>query len=241
MWQQALGAVGSSLLSGLTGKLFGSGGTSVAKQVTAQKQIMNWQHHLATEFDSAAIQRRVKDAEAAGVSPIAALGMTPGSGPSYSTGSTDFQAANGDNSMGQNIGRSIAAAADPMTRLNMRLLNSQIDGQDLDNQYKAAQIARMTAQVGPSLPGVTDDGNVDGPSKDWAKYSLSDGSQFLGPSGDLLQMIENSPAHGAAVVGRDVLHRIGKLGSSIGRFARSVHDYSERRRARAWRESPYGR
>lgn len=147
-------ALAGGLAEGLVNKVFG-GGTSVVKQQVAQEQLLNYQKRLQEDYDSKMIQRRVADAKAAGVSPMAALGMQPGSGFVGSTGSFDYQAANGDSGIGANVGRAIAAAADPMTRLNMRLMNAQIEGQELDNQYKASQIARVRGQLGPAMPGVT--------------------------------------------------------------------------------------
>lgn len=235
MWD-VIGAIGGSLLS----KALGGGGTSANKQYGIWQQQARYSNMLAEQYDSKAIQRRVADAKAAGVSPIAALGMTPGNGVSMSTGGIDYQSANGDNSMGQNIGRAIAANADPMVRLNQRLLSSQIDGQDLDNEYKRSQIARMKGQVGPPMPGIVTDGSdADGANEDWKKYKLSDGSDFLGPSGALAQMMENAPLHGGAVALRDVLHRLKNIGSSFSRWRHNSQTYNARKRFGRYPGSDY--
>lgn len=202
----ALGAAGD-IASGLIGKAFG-GGTSVAKQSALQTELMAYQNKYAKDFDSGVVQRRVADAKLAGVSPMAALGMTPSGGSSVVGGNFDFQSANGDTSMGQNVGRAMAAAADPMQRLQMRLLNSQIEGQDIDNEYKRSQLSRNTAQIGPAMPGITTDPT---PGSAYQKFTLQDGRSFTGPGAELGQMMENSPAHGAAVYLRDVIHGLKNI------------------------------
>ena len=206
VWQQIAGAVGSSLLSGLTGKLFGGGGDSMTKQVWAQDSLMRRQLKYNEEYDSRAIQRRIADAKLAGVSPMAALGMSPSGGSAIVGGSVQPRLGD-DDGFGQNVGRAIAAAADPMTRINLRLANAQVEGQELDNEYKRSQIARMNGQLGPSMPVVNDPG-----SPDFKTFQLRDGSSFVGPGPELGQMMENSPVHGAAVVMREVLSKLRQIG-----------------------------
>lgn len=206
VWAQVASAVAPALID----KVFG-GGTSAAKQSSLQTEVFAHNLEAQKRYESDAIQRRVADAKLAGVSPMAALGMTPSGGGAAVGGNFDYQAMGDDNSLGQNVGRAISAAADPMVRLNQRLLASQIDGQELDNDYKRSQLARQTGQIGPSMPGIIDNGT--GP--EYKNYRLQDGRAFTAPHGELLDLMENSPMHGAAVVVREVLHKLGRIGKSF--------------------------
>lgn len=223
-------ALGSAIDAGI-GKLFGGGGTSANKQLAMNQKLMDYQLYQSEQFDSRAIQRRVADAKAAGVSPMAALGMTPGSNFVGSTPSIDYQAVRGqDSGMGQDVSRSMMAAADPMTRLNHRLMNAQIEGQELDNAYKASQIARLTSQVGPSMPGIVNDGKTD-----MMDFHLDDGGRFRGPGPELGQMMENAPLHGAAATMRDFIHRIKKIFGSYSDYERKAQRYQDSPNIRSFR------
>ena len=213
-------AVIGQVAGGLAGKLFG-GGTSVAKQVGAQGQIMRLQDKLAREFDATAIQRRVADAKLAGVSPMAGLGMTPSGGsPAYVGGNIDYQSVNGDDrGLGQNVGRAIAAAADPMTRLNMRLLNSQIDGQDLDNEYKRSMIMHMgPSQMGPSMPGVSSGASDDGQATPMYSTVMTPSGPRRMVSPEYGQVLENDISEFLRYIPRDFKDRADRFATSFKKW-----------------------
>lgn len=117
-------------------------------------------------FQDDSVQRRVADARAAGIHPLAALGFQAPSfippQPSqdyYTQGETDplFQ-------MGQDIGRAItaaqtqderaktAAAMSPYDVAILRRTELENRGLELDLLYKMSRLVRMREGVGPSFP-----------------------------------------------------------------------------------------
>lgn len=136
-------SAGASLLGGLLGSR--SSNDAAADNYAAQK-----------EFAQNGIRWKVEDAKAAGIHPLAALGMQPISfSPSYA----------GDNSMGSSlaqagsdISRAIEAKTTRMERLQERLLEAQIQGQEIENAARASRTARLTdpTQMPPPLPGAVD-------------------------------------------------------------------------------------
>lgn len=127
-----------------------------AKHAQAQQQ-------LQLDFAKSGVQWRVADAQAAGIHPLAALGMQ---GPSFSpvtlgdaaTPSTNFAG------MGQDIARSIQATRDQSDR-DRAFVNStrdlELQGKRLDNAFKATALASAVKrtsgdQVGPPLPTGSD-------------------------------------------------------------------------------------
>lgn len=217
----AIASIGSSLLGG-----FGGGGTSANKQFNIWRQQARYSNELQKEYDSEAIQRRVKDAKLAGVSPMAALGMTPSGGSASIGGGIDYTATGDDNSIGQNVGRAVAAAADPMTRLNMRLINSQIDGQDLDNEYKRSQIARMRGQIGPAMPGISSGAADDGQSTPMYTTVMTPSGPRRMVSPDYGQVLENDLTEYLRYIPRDFVNRssrfFGETGRLISKYARNA-------------------
>lgn len=93
-----------------------------------------------------AIQRRVADAKAAGIHPLYALGANVSS-PSVTVGS-DF------GSMGQDIGRAVAATRTADDRLKSLTLTNM----ELRNKLLEGQISKINqSQLGPSVPLSTQD------------------------------------------------------------------------------------
>lgn len=96
--------------------------------------------------DDSFIQRRVKDAKKAGVSPLFALGAGSYSPSSVSVGS-------GFSGMGQNIGRAVDAVATGSERQSRRLGELAIERGELENAQLRSNLA-LSGQAGqaPSYP-----------------------------------------------------------------------------------------
>lgn len=106
------------------------------------------------EFAQHGIRWKVADAKAAGVHPLYALNaQTHSFAPSYVGGT---QMGEGIAQAGQNIDRAVQTTMDSTQRLQERLLLAQVQGQEIENAFKASQIARLdhSAQMGPSMPNV---------------------------------------------------------------------------------------
>lgn len=141
---------GASILGGILGN------RSAKKQAEQQ-----YQHQK--EFAQSGIQWKVADAEKAGIHPLYALGAQTTSYQPTSVGGTDF----GLPEAGQNIGRAInATRSSPEQRAAIALTSAQIEGVQLDNDLKRAQLASSLAlatqngQVG--IPAIGDVNFVDG-------------------------------------------------------------------------------
>lgn len=113
---------------------------------------------LQKEFAQSGIQWKVKDAEAAGVHPLFALGANTHSfsPSSVGGGATDFSFLG---ETGQNIGRAIdSTRSTPASRIALQASQIQLEGLQLDNDLKRTQLASALAlnnQAGghPGLPG----------------------------------------------------------------------------------------
>lgn len=121
----------------------------------AGEQAANKQYKQQKEFAQSGIQWRVKDAEAAGIHPLYALGAQTTSYAPVSVGGGNFAEA------GQNIGRAIDATrsnpakADALANTASQI---QLEGLQLDNEIKRAQLASAHALANqssnPGLPSV---------------------------------------------------------------------------------------
>lgn len=113
---------------------------------------------MQREFAQNGIRWRVEDAKAAGLHPLAATGMNPASAsPSAIQIMPDNSLGNSLASAGQNIMRATQAKATSMERLQARLLETQIEGQEIENAYRASRLSRLTdpTQMPPPMPSVT--------------------------------------------------------------------------------------
>lgn len=119
------------------------------------------QEALQKEFAQSGIQWKVKDAEAAGVHPLFALGANTTSyqPTNVGGGAADFSFIG---EAGQNIGRAIdATRSTPASALALQLGKIQLEGAQLDNDLKRTQLASALAlntQAGghPGLPAPFD-------------------------------------------------------------------------------------
>lgn len=147
LFSSVSGGAGSAL-GGLPFDLYGAGAADRANRRSMQKQ-----YDLGVQFDSTAIQRRVADAEKAGVHPLFALGASPAQGPSLSVVPSEkgeaFRA----------VSRSIGNRLTPMDRaLQMAQLESYKASSYKDRataDYYASEAARVkqqSFQTGPAPP-----------------------------------------------------------------------------------------
>lgn len=139
-----------------------------------QNQDFQWKmfeanRDLQREFAQQGIRWKVQDAIGAGLHPLAALGAQGAQFSPVSVGggaeSSPIDAISSLYSMGQDLGRSVRATQteDERQATQLALQSAQLDveGKALDNQIRAAQLAKVT-QVGPSMPGFGDKGVVRG-------------------------------------------------------------------------------
>lgn len=145
---------GASILGGLMG--------NKANEKASQKQ-----YEQQKEFAQSGIQWKVKDAEAAGVHPLYALGANTTSYAPQSVGGPDFSFMS---QAGQNIGRAIDSTRSNPAKLNAMAQTAQavqLEGLQLDNDIKRASLnsaLALTNQTGsaPGLPTVTTSPSING-------------------------------------------------------------------------------
>lgn len=160
-----LGAVGS-----IAGGLLGN---DSAKKAAKQ----NYKHQK--EFAQNSLQWKAEDAQKAGISKVFAMGAPTASfTPSSVGGNFDFLGG-----AGQNIGRAMAAGAGPgggSTAVTKAAQAVQLEGMQLDNEFKRAQIASL--QKTYTQPGTPPPYSVEGPTlKLQTNRDLSDVTPFSVP------------------------------------------------------------
>lgn len=133
------------------------------QQIALQRELAARNEQLQRDFAQQGIRWRVADAKAAGLHPLAAIGaagasytpsaFVPGDNPYSSGGGSEYLSR-----MGQDVGRAIAATQTKEERLStgheLTMMKHREDGAMLDNQIKAAQLAKLTqSQIGPPMAG----------------------------------------------------------------------------------------
>lgn len=108
----------------------------------ANRRAMQKQHDLGVQFDSTAIQRRVADAEKAGVHPLFALGASPASGPSLSVVPSEKGEAF------RSVSRSIANRMTPEERAFQMLQMEEMKSRTALNFAQSSAIASDQARLG---------------------------------------------------------------------------------------------
>lgn len=143
----AAAAIGGGILQNRANKK-----ANQAAEAAAQRQ-----YEQQKEFAQSGIQWKVQDAEKAGIHPLFALGANTVSYSPQSVGSTpnsfDFVGQ-----AGQNIGRAIdSTRSTPAQALALEGTRIQIEGLQLDNELKRAQLASSIATARQtSVPGIPD-------------------------------------------------------------------------------------
>jgi len=131
------------------------GGLGLLKNFFGESQ--DRQNQMAAAKNS--VQWRVKDAEKAGIHPLAALGMSP-----ISISPSTIGDSGGYSPMGQSFHRAIAAgstAGQRETALTKRLLEAQVTGAELDNDIRRAELAsnvRRTLTGPGAIPAIPEAG-----------------------------------------------------------------------------------
>lgn len=122
------------------------------RQSKASKAAASATDNLNRELAESGIRMRVKDAELAGLSPLAALGLPLSSPSPVQVGDQ----SGGFMELGQGLHRAAEATMSKDERIGRaRLLDAQVTNQELQNQLLLAQIVQQS-QVGPSLPSPMD-------------------------------------------------------------------------------------
>lgn len=200
-------------LLGLAGSFLGSKATSDANSANVA---------MNKEFAQNGIRWKVADAQAAGVSPLFALGaptIQPSAMIMPDTGVSDmFKQA------GSAIDRAVQAQTTPAERLNERLLNAQIEGQEVENAMKRSQLMRMNnPALPPALPksaGDTYDAWAMAKNADGTSYSLTPSADWAMANQNLLTGFFPEAAH---VLKYQILPRFG-----IDRFMPDIPGYTRR-------------
>lgn len=152
------------------------GGTQVGNAVeaafNAPSNMSKKNYKRQKEFAQNAIQWRVQDAIAAGLHPLAALGMPVASyAPEYVGGGSRGSFQSEINDMGANITRAMTAgtASPAMTPAETAFQGLQLENQKLQNDKLAAEI-RILQQPGSPSPVVSGKiGGLDVPDMDYAQ------------------------------------------------------------------------
>lgn len=161
------GATVGGLLGGPTGAAAGAAiGGALAP--TPRDDSSERNYAAQKEFAKMGIRWRVADAKAAGISPLAALGAGgAGFSPSFQSSEPDALL-----SMGQDVGRAIAATSSSEERgiaaLQMKSLELDIQGKQIDNMYRARQLQHLDS--GPPFPG--SDYNMDGQAQSGVRVKV---------------------------------------------------------------------
>lgn len=167
----ALLSAGASLAGGLLGKSSADKATANTKEM-AEKNIA-----MQREFAQSGIQWRVKDALAAGIHPIYALGS---GGASFSPVSANFSAdtslPNALASAGQDIGRAVNATRTGPQRVDaftktaqaLQLENASLNNESLKLEI-ASKTARLNQQTNPPMPAPGDAWLIPGQSSSGQK------------------------------------------------------------------------
>lgn len=155
---EALLGAGSSLLGGL---LSNNATEKANKQNAAMAEK---QYQQQKEFAQSGIQWKVQDAEKAGIHPLYALGANTISYSPQSVGGAASSNFDFLGNAGQNIGRAIdATRSNPgkQQALATTLAGIQIEGAQLDNDLKRAQLASSMALARQgSTPGLPNAGTM---------------------------------------------------------------------------------
>lgn len=129
------------------------------KAANTQKDINNENIAQSREYAQTGIQWRVADAKAAGIHPLAAMGLPLQSAPTISAGNTDYSSAYA--SMGQSLGR----AADSVLTREERNKKTQLDAltlerASLENELLRSQISNVNRANNPTLPSLSGDSTI---------------------------------------------------------------------------------
>lgn len=142
----------------LIGGLIGSSNTAKANAAAAQQAELNRQMQM--DFAQRGIRWKVRDAQAAGIHPLYALGANTSTYSPVSLGVTaDTSLPNAMANMGQDLSRAINATRTAPERVEAHAVTKlQLEGMALDNDIKratyASAIQRLNQASNPPIPAV---------------------------------------------------------------------------------------
>lgn len=166
------GAIGSGILGGLTGGLssgisgavgsvFGGGEKRPRYEPYMKAMVgpgnydkgVNTLAKVNAFADKAAFNARMELAKQHGIHPLHMMGLpsTSQAAPSVVSSGRDYSSFA---MAGSDIARSLMAGQSNMERLQERLLEAQIEGQEIDNVSRASQVARTNAMPGSPPSGL---------------------------------------------------------------------------------------
>jgi len=136
------------------GPLLGLAG-SVVSGILGNRQA-NKQMDMQKEFAQEGVQWKVADAKAAGVHPMAALGMQPFNYSPVMAGTPDFGAALGD--MGANIDRAVMVNKTAPQRASIAGTALALERGKLENDLLKLQKLKVARELSPPAQGITSGG-----------------------------------------------------------------------------------
>lgn len=181
---------------------------------------------LQREFAQNSIQWKVQDAEKAGIHKMYALGAqgTPGMA-SYMPATSS-----GLSNAGQALARAANSGKTTMDRLNERLLETQIEGQEIDNMKKRSDMAlKGAAASSPPFPSIGFDGNITPAQTTMAGHGYT--RPMIHP--DLSQSREEMPSEWARQLLEDAIINPYNYTKQFIRQERDA--WRDRRRSFGWR------
>lgn len=158
-WGTALGG----LLSGIGG-FFGGGSEGLSRDDQRFMADFQWKQALRNEefqnlLARQGIRMKVEDAKAAGLHPLAALGINPSSGSfgtAFSTGQASHEGGlgRGLENLGQNISRASMAMASPMEKQfkQLQLQKMSTENEILNTELQQRRNALMAPGTGQGVP-----------------------------------------------------------------------------------------
>lgn len=148
----SLVSAGSSLLGGL----FGGSKSGAAKRAA------DLEYARQKEFAQNSIQWRAADAQAAGLHPLAALGINPAQYAPQAIGGHDNSAmGNALADAGQSIGRAVGASMSKGDRAKKEILDSlTLEKAKLQNDLLRAQTTNISRPTNPPFPSGSITGDV---------------------------------------------------------------------------------
>ncbi|AXL15112.1 hypothetical protein [Microviridae sp.] len=136
-------------LAGSVKSLFGKSGSSNKARAAALQDQYDFQRRAWVDGPSDMVAGFKK----AGIHPVYGLGGSSAQfSPSYAAGEGEAPLGEKITNMGQNISRAAEAYSDHREKLQNRLIETQVEGQELENMKKASDLAVKTTGATPGMP-----------------------------------------------------------------------------------------
>lgn len=194
----------------MLGEIIGAAASLIggSKDRKAQEKANEQNAALQREFAQNQLQWKAADAEKAGISKLFAVGA-----PVSPATASFMPVQSGDSwrEAGAGLARAAASGQTSMQRLQERLLESQIEGQEIDNAEKRSNLAVQRGQVAPPFPDGAYDGAVT-PMYSTVRTPYGDRTMVSPAYG---QVLENDITEFLRYVPRDFAARGSRLWNSI--------------------------